>query len=194
MTWLLGDAARLGRVGDLLLHERSPHVAGADRIDRDPMLGDLERDRLGQPGNAVLGRDVRGLERTRDQRMRGGDIDHPPPVLRFHRRQSEPYGMKRGRQVERDDRVPLVDREFVDRRDELDARVVDEDVDRTELSDRLAHHRLDLRLLRQVGAVEAHLDAMLGGNRLAERLDFVRVAEAVENDVRAFLCECPGNA
>ena len=102
--------------------------------------------------------------------------------------------MERRRQVERQDRIPLGDREFVDRRHELDAGVVDQDVDRAEFLDRPAHHRLDRVLLRQVGAVVAHFHRVIGGQFRAELLDFARVAEAVEDDVGAARGERGGDA
>ena len=68
-----------------------------------------------------------------------------PAFLRLHRREREADRVERRRQVERQDRVPFVDRELVDRRDVLDAGVVDEDVDGAEFRERLAHHRLDRR-------------------------------------------------
>jgi len=42
-------------------------------------------------------------------------------------------GVVVGRQVDRQDCLPFVRRELLDRRDELDAGVVDQDVDRAEL-------------------------------------------------------------
>ena len=41
-------------------------------------------------------------------------------------------GVEGAGQVDREDRVPLVDREFLDRRDMLDAGIVDQDIDRAE--------------------------------------------------------------
>ena len=39
-------------------------------------------------------------------------------------------GVEGGREIDREDRVPFLDREILDRRDELDAGVVDENVER----------------------------------------------------------------
>ena len=84
-------------------------------------------------------------------------------------------------QVDRDDRVPLRDGKVLDRRDVLDAGVVDEDVDAAELARRVGHHGLDLGRLAHVGAVVAGLHAERGDLRLRP----VDIAEAVEHDVRA---------
>ena len=58
---LLGEVVRLGLVGDLLLDERRADVAGAYGGGGDPVAGALERERLAQPDDAVLGADVRGF-------------------------------------------------------------------------------------------------------------------------------------
>ena len=60
---LFADAARPGRLGDLLLHQRRQHVARADGIDGDAVLGRLQRYGLGEAEEAVLGCHVGRLER-----------------------------------------------------------------------------------------------------------------------------------
>ena len=79
------------------------------------------------------------------------------PQLRcLHLRQREPGRVEGRAEVDRDDRVPALDRELLDRRDVLDAGVVDEDVDAAEVGlGRVGHHRLDLGRLAHVGAVVA---------------------------------------
>ena len=79
--------------------------------------------------------------------MRGSDVDHSTPLLRLHLRQCQSHRVKRGGEIDRDDGVPLVDGKFVDRCYELDTGVVDQDIDRSELSERLGDHRFDLSLL-----------------------------------------------
>ena len=129
---LLRDAARLGRLGDLLLHQRREHVAGADGVGGDAVLGRLQRHRLGQADEAVLGGDVGRLEGRCDQAMRGGDVDDAPPFAALHLGHHGADGVERRGQVDGDDRVPLGDRESLDRLHVLDAGVVDEDVDLAE--------------------------------------------------------------
>src|SRR5690606_33862584 len=60
---LAGHAARGHGVGDLVFDQRGPDVAGADAVGGDAVFGQFEREHLGQPGDAVLGGDVGGLER-----------------------------------------------------------------------------------------------------------------------------------
>src|SRR5262245_47333811 len=58
---LFGNAARLRGVRDLLFDERRTHVSRADRVHRDALLGDFERDCLGESRDAVLRGDIRRL-------------------------------------------------------------------------------------------------------------------------------------
>ncbi|CFN77967.1 Uncharacterised protein [Bordetella pertussis] len=75
----------------------------------------------------------------------------------------------------------------------LDARVVDQDIDAAQLGDG-AGHQLPHRLaLGQVGAVIAHLHAVLAGQPGPQFLDVRRVAESVEHDVGALLRQRAGD-
>ena len=148
---LFADAARLSLLGNLLLHQRGEYVAGADGVGGDAVLGEFERDGLGQSGEAVLGRHVGGLVRRGDQRVRRGDIDDAPPAVLFHVGDREPAGVKGARQIDRQDRIPFVDRKFLDRRDVLNAGIVDEDIDAAEFFARLLDHRLDLVRVGDIG-------------------------------------------
>ena len=71
---------------DLLLHQRREHPAGADRVAGDAGARVLERHHLGQPDDAVLGRDVGRLLGRGDQPVRRGDVDDAAPVAPLHRR------------------------------------------------------------------------------------------------------------
>ena len=59
---------------------------------------------------------------------------------------------------------------------------------------RLRHHGLDRVLLREVGAVVANVDAVVGGELRAQPLDLRGVAEAVQHDVGAAGGKGRGNA
>jgi hypothetical protein len=99
-----------------------------------------------------------------------------------------------GGEVDGDDRVPLLDRELVDRRDVLDAGVVDQDIHRAEALDRLAQHRRDRLRLQHVGAVVEHRDLVLRRQLRAQRLDLGGVAEAVEHQIGALRGEAGRDA
>ncbi len=129
---LLGHVARLHGLGDLVLDQRRPDIARADAVAGDLEGRKLQRHRLGQAGDAVLGRDIGRLERRGHQRMRRGRVDDAAPAALLHAGHGGANAMKRRRQIDRDDRVPFLDRKLLDRRDELDAGIVDENVDRAE--------------------------------------------------------------
>ena len=61
--------------------------------------------------------------------------------------------MEHRRQIDRQDRVPFIGREVLDRRDVLDAGIVDEDVGRAELVGAAPDHLLDLRGVGKIGAI-----------------------------------------
>ena len=85
----------------------------------------------------------------------------------------------------RDDRVPLLDRKLLDRRHELDAGIVDEDIDRTEGLFAERDHFGDLGGLGHVGGRMHRLDLEIGLDAGALLLDIGRRAHAVENDIGA---------
>ena len=83
--------------------------------------------------------------------------------------------------------------EILDGRDELDAGVVDQDIDCAELFGRVLDHRLHFVALGHVGAVVDALDLEFALDLGALFLDRLRVAEAVDHDVGAFPGEAPGD-
>ena len=170
---------------DLLLHERRQHPAGADRVAGDSGGRGLERHDFRQAEDAVLRRDVGRLLRRRDQAMGRGDVDDPSPIARLHVRQGGADGVKRGREVDRDDRIPLLDRKLLDRRDVLDAGIVHEDVHPAQLARGLRHHRRDLGGLRHVGRAVVDLHLVLRPELGDELVDLRLVAEAVQHHVRS---------
>src|SRR3984957_5731777 len=79
-----GYAARFRGIRYLLLDQRGPYITGADAVAGHAEGGKLERDSLGQTGNAMLGGDIGGLERRGDQGMGRADADDATPFARFH--------------------------------------------------------------------------------------------------------------
>ena len=85
-------------------------------------------------------------------------------------------------------------REILDRRDELDAGVVDQDVDRAELFGCASSIIAAIFVgLGHVGAVVERLDAEFASRCRRARSRWPRVAEAVDHDVGAFLGEGAGD-
>lgn len=89
------------------------------------------------------------------------------------------------RQIDREDRVPLLARKVIDRCDILDAGVVDEHVHRAETLDRAPEHALDFLRLAHIGAVIDHRHIVLRLQPALQILDFLRITETVDDQVRA---------
>ena len=124
--------------------------------------------------------------------MRRGGIDDAAPFARLHARHRGADGMKRRRKIDGDDLVPFLDRKFLDRRDMLDAGIVDEDVERTESLLGRLHHGGDLGRLGHVGRRIDRLDAEILLDAAALLFDRGVVAEAVDGDIGALLGERAG--
>ncbi len=92
-------------------------------------------------------------------------------------------GVEDAGEIDGDDVVPFVHRELLHRGDVLDTGVIDHDIDAAEGAFGIAHHRLDLPDVAQVGVVIA--------GDLAQRGDFspgvAAVAEAIEHQLGACL-------
>ena len=93
--------------------------------------------------------------------MRRSKVDHPAPAALLHAGNGVTGEMKRARQVDGDDRVPLLGREFLDRRDVLNAGIVDDNVDPAELLLCSSEERSDLIGLGHVGPVKADTNIVL---------------------------------
>ena len=109
--------------------------AGADRDGEIPVLGAFERQRADEPQHAVLGRHVRGL--NGDAASAWADATtwkRPSPAA--WRGPGVLCEQERARQQQRDQPVPHLLRELGHRRDVLDARVGDDDVEAAEALDR----------------------------------------------------------
>ena len=157
------------------------------------MLGKLERHRLGEAGEPVLGGDVGALEGRGPQRMRRADVDDAPPLALLHAGHSRARRVEGRGQIDGNDRVPLLDGELLHGRHVLDAGVVHQDVDRAEVALRLGDHLRDLIVAEHVCRVEGDAGGMLfdlGDSLLVVLLG----AEPVENHVGAVLGERMGDA
>ena len=118
--------------------------------------------------------------------MGGGRLDDPAPFLFLHIGHGEARRVEGGVEVERDDEVPFVERELLDRGDMLHARIVDKNVHPAKGVRGLLHHRLDLV---DLGEIMARIERLCPG-QVFQTLPFplyrICVAEAVDDDVRAF--------
>ena len=81
----------------------------------------------------MLGGDIGRLVGASDQAVRRSGVDDPAPALLPHRREARRVVWNTAVRLMREDRLPFLGREVLDRRDELDAGIVDQDVGRGEL-------------------------------------------------------------
>src|SRR3984957_2443254 len=186
---LLGHVAGLHGFGNLLLDQRRPDIAGADAVGGGAERRQLERHRLGETGEPMLGGHIGGLERGGDQRMGRRRIDDAAPFARLHPRHGGADGVEGRRQIDGDDHVPFLDRELLDRRHVLDAGIVHQDIDAAQCLLRALDHADDLRRLAHVGARIDRFDPEVLLDAGPFGLDRGRVAEAVDHDVGALLGE-----
>ena len=117
--------------------------------------------------------------------MRRGDVYDAAAFAFLHGRDDGADRVKRGRQVDRQDRVPLLDRGLLDGRDMLDAGIVDEHVDRPELAHHRCDHFLDCFGLRYVGCSSADFHRELRCQLRPQPFDFSSATEAVEHHIHA---------
>ncbi len=164
-------------VGNLCLDQGRQHVARADRVGGDRLLGGLQCGGLGQADDAVLGGDIGAFVGRGGQTMRRGDVDDTSPAGGAHLRQRGSGGVKGRGQVDRDDRIPLLRRELVDRGNVLNAGVVDQDIaaacrlDQGAAFVRLGHVGLDI----------ARLDAVFLGDGFRQGVILVGIGEGVDH-------------
>ena len=115
--------------------------------------------------------------------MHRGQVDDTAPVFGAHARQCQARGVKAGRQVDRQNGIPFIGRELLNRSGVLNASVVHQNIDAAKLGLCIGHHGFDLGRFAQIGAVVAV--ARLVASSLRGALYFLRgafvVAKAVQN-------------
>ena len=122
--------------------------------------------------------------------MDGGDVDDATPVGGLHGGQGQACGVEGAAQVDGDDGVPALDREFFDLGHMLDACVVDQNVDAAKGVGGEFHHGLDFRGFAHVGAVVSHFHTQ--GSDFG--LGAFGIAKTIEHDVGALFGQSLGNA
>ena len=172
---------------------------GPTPLTRMPRRGVLERERPGQVLHPALADAVAEVARPGDQLVDARDVDHDARLLVGQESLDRLAGaQERAAQVDREHLVELGARELLGRPGDLDAGVVDEDVEAAEALARLADHAHDVLLGGDVAldehvadAVLAHLPQagvhlLLGPGRLVGR------GQVVDRDVGAVLGEPHG--
>lgn len=102
--------------------------------------------------------------------------------------------MEHRRQIQRQNRIPLLEGELLDGRGVLDARVVHQDVDAAHRGNGTSDHFPHGLATGKVGAIVRHPHTELGFQAGADAFDVLRIAEAVQHDVGTLPRQRGGNA
>ena len=130
-----------GRVVDQRLVHVGQHVAGADGVGLDAVLGPFRRHGAGQHLDAALGHRVGRDGRAGQLAGQRADVDDLAAAARDHPPRRLAADHEGAGQVGLDHPAPVVGRELDHRLAQLDAGIVDEDVDRDALARRAARRR-----------------------------------------------------
>jgi hypothetical protein len=147
------------------------------------LLGGFKGGDLRQADNTMLGRHVGRFEGRRDEAVRRSNINNATPLLGFHDRDRHAHGVKGARKIDRQDLVPLLSRECLDRGDVLDASVVNQNVNVAERGSRGGDEIGNLIGLGCVGAVTSDRHAITHGNLVFCLINICLGAETIEHDV-----------
>ena len=165
---VLRDSECSRLLGNLLLHERRPHEAGADDVRAHPVLGAFLRYDFAEPDQSVLRGDVGRLEKRRLFGMDRTDIDDRSASRPVHVPEAGLGRQEGAVQVDCEHLLPFRERELVDRLDDLDAGITDENIQPGEAFDRASDSDLDGGLVANIHR-DSHRDAAVsldfGGRR-----------------------------
>ena len=112
--------------------------------------------------------------------MRAGGVDDAPPALFLHPGHSQPCGVEYGGEVECDNLLPTINREFIDWGNVLHPGIVHQNIERA----CLRHHRFDFARFQQVRARMRRADV------ITDRRYFIRIAKTVDHNTGAFGSHC----
>ena len=148
-----GNAVPFGKHADGLPLHLGLDGAGADRVAADIVLAELRGDRLGQPHDAELGRNVGGSEGFRGNAQHRSVIDDDAAALALHYGDHGSAKVKRPFHMHAVADVPLGVR-LLQQRSGADGRtgIVDQHVDRAKGIDRRGDATLDLLRISHVNA------------------------------------------
>ena len=128
----------------------------------------------------MLGRDIGRFIRRRGQSVCRGNVNDPPPPLRPHHGHSHGCSVECGIHVNRDNRVPFLNRKFVDWGHILDACIVDQNIAPWLCADQVA-------ALLGIGHIRANiidLHAKFGRQIRSQRMILVRISERIDHQIR----------
>ena len=189
-----GDVVRLRLIVDLLLDQRRPDIAGADRVGGDAVLGAFQRDHLGEADHAVLGGDIGRLERRGDQAVRRGDVDDAAvAALAIGSKVAWIRWKAADRLIARIASHFSAGNSPIGATCWMPALLTTMSTWPKRATARSTIMRMASRL-RHVGAVVGDIDIVVVGQRGALRLDLGRIAETVQHDRGAALRQGTGDA
>ena len=171
-------------VGGHLVEQRGVGRAGADAVDRDAVPGHLPGQCLAEGDDAALGSRVHHLARGADAAGVRGDVDDPPAAPLDHPVQHGAGDGHGAAQVDRDDLVPGLFGRVHEKLDHVDARVVDQDVRRSQLGAHPADRGPHRRAVRDVHSHADGLHAVALGEA-RRRLGGRRAVQVTGRDRRA---------
>ena len=162
------------------------HIAGADAVTVTPKVATSSATVLVRPAMPCLAVDIGDLNGEATSEWAEAVLMMRPHLRAFMPGTAARMAWKAADRLMAMICVPFLDRELLDRRDVLDAGIVDQDVDRAE---RLLGRRRSCRRSRPAWSCRRPNRRALTPNSLLEagalRLDRGLVAEAVDHDVGA---------
>jgi hypothetical protein len=179
----LFEPAREFRIVDQRLVQRGLEVARRDRIDLQAVLGPIGTHAAGQVLHRALGRRVGRDARPGQFALHRGDVDDLAPAAPNHVTGDGLTDIERARNIGGEQLVPFLDREILERRAELHAGIVDQDIDRAGIS----LNRLDTLLngLRARHIEFGHRYLVPGGRQFRRRRSKLAAVAAVEDNFGA---------
>ncbi len=180
-----------GLLGDLLFDQRRAHEARAHDVGRDVELRAFLGQHLGEADQAVLGGDIGCLELGSFLGVHRAHVDDAAVLGGVHVLQAGLGGEEGAVEMDRQQLLPVGEREVDDRLDDLDAGVADQDVDLAVLGHGVGDALLDLGLVGHVhgdgeGIASLGLDLGCG---LAGGIE----VEVGDHRDAAFGCEAEGD-
>src|SRR5882757_2370253 len=134
----LFEPAREFRIVDQRLVERGLEIAWRNRIDLKAVFRPIGAHAAGQVLDRALGGGVRRNSRPREFALHGGDVDDLAMATSDHVTGDGLADIERARNIGGEQLLPFLDGKVLERRAELHAGIVDQDIDRPKISlDRL---------------------------------------------------------
>jgi hypothetical protein len=179
----LFEPARKFRIIDQRLVERRLEVTRRDRVDLEAVLGPIGTHAAGQVLHRALCRRVGRDARPGQFALHGRDVDDLAVAAPDHVTGDGLADIERTRNIGGEQLLPFLDRKVLERRAELHAGIVDQDIDRAGIS----FNRLDavLNRLRARHVEFGHRYLVPGGRQFRRSRSKLAAVAAVQDDFGA---------